>query len=292
MESPVELVVTGRPRDLGGFSVARVLPAMQRRHVGPFVFFDHMQRHEMPPGKGMDVRPHPHIGLATVTYLFEGEILHRDSLGSQQPIVPGDVNWMIAGRGIVHSERSSDEKRRTGGTMHGIQSWVAFPTADEEMEPSFAHHKGATLPLVKLPGASLRVLAGHAYGQRSPVAVRSPTLYVHADLEGEADLALPDDHEERAVYVVDGEVTVAGEAQSATEGTMVIFRPGARVVVHANRPSRLMVLGGAPLDGPRHIFWNFVSSSKDRIERAKDEWKRGSFPKVPGDDVEFIPLPE
>jgi redox-sensitive bicupin YhaK (pirin superfamily) len=289
-ESPIELVVVARPRDLGGFTVGRALPSMQRRLVGPFIFFDHMMRHELAPGHGMDVRPHPHIGLATVTYLFDGEIIHKDSLGSNQAIVPGDVNWMVAGRGIVHSERSGDERRRIGSLMHGIQCWVAFPTADEEMEPSFEHHPGSTLPNVELPGAALRILAGHAYGARSPVAVRSPTLYAHAELQEGADLPLPDDHEERAAYVVEGEVTCGGQTHGP--GSMLIFRPGAAATLHAAKPSRLMLLGGARLDGTRHIFWNFVSSSKDRIERAKDEWKRGAFPKVPGDDVEFIPLPE
>jgi redox-sensitive bicupin YhaK (pirin superfamily) len=288
--SAVELVITGRPRDLGGFSVARVLPAMQRRLVGPFIFLDHMVRHELAPGHGMDVRPHPHIGLATVTYLFEGEIMHRDSLGSAQPIVPGDVNWMNAGRGIVHSERTGAEKRRTGGPVHGIQSWVAFPADLEETEPSFEHHAAATLPLVELPGAKLRVLAGRAYGAQSPVGVRSPTLYVHAEVEAGADLPIPGEHEERAVFVVDGEIGC--DAQPYGAGVMLVFRKGAAVRLHAHAASRLMILGGAPLEGPRHIWWNFVASSRERIERAKDEWKRGLFPKVPGDDVEFTPLPE
>jgi redox-sensitive bicupin YhaK (pirin superfamily) len=286
----VELVITARPRDLGGFSVGRVLPAMQRRLVGPFIFFDHMIRHDLAPGHGMDVRPHPHIGLATVTYLFEGEIVHRDSLGSSQPIVPGDVNWMNAGRGIVHSERSGDERRRTGGPMHGIQSWVALPVEAEETAPSFEHHAGASLPVVSMPGAALRVLAGHAYGTRSPVGVRSPTLYVHAELEAGADLPIPDEHEERAVFVVDGEVGCDAQAYGA--GTMLVLRKGAKVTMRARTAARLMILGGARLEGHRDIWWNFASSSSKRIERAKDEWKRGLFPKVPGDDVEFIPLPE
>jgi redox-sensitive bicupin YhaK (pirin superfamily) len=286
----VELVITARPRDLGGFSVGRVLPAMQRRLVGPFIFFDHMLRHDLAPGHGMDVRPHPHIGLATVTYLFEGEIMHRDSLGSSQPIVPGDVNWMNAGRGIVHSERSRDERRRTGGPMHGIQSWVALPVEAEETEPSFEHHAAASLPLVSRPGARLRVLAGHAYGAQSPVGVRSPTLYVHAELDAGADLPIPDEHEERAVFVVDGEVGC--DAQGYGPETMLVLRKGAKVTVHARTAARLMILGGARLEGHRHIWWNFVASSPERIERAKDEWKRGLFPRVPGDDVEFIPLPD
>ena len=286
----VELVITARPRDLGGFSVGRVLPAMQRRLVGPFIFFDHMVRHDHAPGHGMDVRPHPHIGLATVTYLFEGEIVHRDSLGSSQPIVPGDVNWMNAGRGIVHSERSGDERRRTGGPMHGIQSWVALPVEAEETAPSFEHHAAASLPVVSMPGARLRILAGHAYGARSPVGVRSPTLYVHAELDAGADLPIPDEHEERAVFVVDGEVGC--DAQAYGSGVMLVLRKGAKVTMRARTAARLMILGGARLEGDRHIWWNFVASSPERIERAKDEWKRGLFPRVPGDDVEFIPLPE
>jgi hypothetical protein len=285
----VDLVITPRTRDLGGFSVARVLPAMQRRLVGPFIFFDHMIRHELPPGQGMDVRPHPHIGLATVTYLFEGEILHRDNLGSQQFIVPGDVNWMNAGRGIAHSERSGDARRKSGGPMHGIQSWVALPTAAEETEPSFEHHDAATLPRIDLPGARLRVLAGHAYGAVSPVGVRSPTLYVHAEVEASADLPVSDEHAERAAFVVDGEIECDGRPYAA--GSMLVFRQGAKATLRARTPARLMILGGAPIDGARHIWWNFVSSSKERIERAKDEWQRGLFPRVPGDEVEFIPLP-
>lgn len=286
----IELVITARPRDLGGFSVGRVLPAMQRRLVGPFIFFDHMTRHELAPGHGMDVRPHPHIGLATVTYLFDGEIVHRDSLGSRQAIVAGDVNWMSAGRGIVHSERTGDERRRSGGVVHGIQSWVALPAADEEMAPSFEHHPSETLPLVERPGARLRILAGHAYGARAPVGVRSPTLYVHAELDGSGDLPLTDEHEERAAYVVEGEIGCEG--RSYGPGSMLVFRKGVRMGLRAPGAARVMLLGGAALEGPRHIFWNFVASSKDRIERAKQEWRDGAFPRVPGDDVEFIPLPE
>jgi redox-sensitive bicupin YhaK (pirin superfamily) len=286
----IELVIASRPRDLGGFSVGRVLPAMQRRLVGPFIFFDHMTRHELAPGHGMDVRPHPHIGLATVTYLFEGEIMHRDSLGTQQAIAPGDVNWMRAGRGIVHSERTGDERRRSGGVVHGIQSWVALPAADEESAPAFEHHPRETLPLVMRAGARLRILAGHAFGTRSPVGVRSPTHYVHAELDEGADLPIIDEHEERAAYVVEGEL--ACEGASYGPGTMLVLRPGAHATLRARAASRVMLLGGAPLEGPRHIFWNFVASTRERIERAKQEWRQGDFPKVPGDEVEFIPLPE
>jgi redox-sensitive bicupin YhaK (pirin superfamily) len=283
-------LITARPRDLGGFSVCRLLPAMQRRLVGPFIFFDHLTHRELPPGHGMDVRPHPHIGLATVTYLFEGEIVHRDSLGSHRPIVAGDVNWMSAGRGIVHSERTSDARRRSGGVVHGIQSWVALPGADEEMAPVFEHHPRDTLPVVERGGVRLRVLAGEAYGERAPVGVRSPTLYVHAEIDRGAELPLTDEHAERAAYIVEGEL--ACEGPSYGPGSMLVFRPGVPANLRAGSAARVMLLGGAPLEGPRHIYWNFVSSSKDRIERAKQEWKDRVFPAVPGDEVEFIPLPE
>ncbi len=286
---PVALVIEARPRDLGGFSVRRALPSGLRRTVGPFVFFDHMGPAEMPPGRGIDVRPHPHIALATVTYLFAGEMIHRDSLGSEQAIRPGDVNWMLAGRGIVHSERTGDEVRRRGGPLHGIQSWVGLPRADEESPPRFDHHPAATIPALARPGAKLHVVAGTAYGATSPAAVCSPTLYVAATLEAGATLALPDEHAERAVYVVEGEL-VAGERR-VTPGAMAVFRPGA-ASVRALGPSRFVLIGGAPLDGERHIWWNFVSSSTERIERAKTDWAEGRFGVVPGDEKEFIPLPE
>jgi redox-sensitive bicupin YhaK (pirin superfamily) len=286
---PVALVIEARPRDLGGFGVRRALPSGQRRMIGPFIFFDHMGPAEMPPGHGIDVRPHPHIALATVTYLFAGEMVHRDSLGSQQAIRPGDVNWMLAGRGIAHSERTGDEVRRSGGLLHGIQSWVALPTANEEDAPRFDHHPAATIPALALPGAALRVVAGTAYGARSPVAVCSPTLYVAATLEPEAVLPLPDEHPERAVYVVEGELA-AGAGRIST-GTMALFHPGA-ASVRALAPTRLVLIGGAPLDGERHIWWNFVASSQERIERAKADWREGRFGVVPGDEREFIPLPE
>jgi redox-sensitive bicupin YhaK (pirin superfamily) len=286
---PVALVIEPRPRDLGGFGVRRALPSGQRRMIGPFIFFDHMGPAEMPPGHGIDVRPHPHIALATVTYLFAGEMVHRDSLGSHQAIRPGDVNWMLAGRGIVHSERTGDEVRRSGGPLHGIQSWVALPTANEEDAPRFDHHPAATIPALNLPGAALRVVAGTAYGAQSPVAVCSPTLYVAATLEADATLPLPDEHPERAIYVVEGEV--ASGARRVTTGTMALFRPGP-ASVRALAPTRLVMIGGAPVDGERHIWWNFVASSPDRIERAKADWREGRFGVVPGDEREFIPLPE
>ena len=300
--SAIELLLEARPRDLGGFSVRRLLPAAARRLVGPFIFFDHMGPAQLPPGVGMDVRPHPHIALATVTYLFDGEIVHRDSLGSIQTIRPGDINWMVAGRGIAHSERSGDQRRRDGQSIEGIQCWVALPRAAEESQPAFDHHPSDTIPAVQLPGATLNVLAGTAYGQRSPVRVLSPTLYVHGRLEDGAVVPLPDEHEERAVYVVTGAVRcrVGGQApgeqpgqQERLEmGSMAVFRPGASVELQAEGPTRLMLLGGAPLDGERHVWWNFVSSSRERIDKAAEDWKNGKFPRIPGDDQEFIPLPD
>jgi redox-sensitive bicupin YhaK (pirin superfamily) len=286
---PVALVIEARPRDLGGFSVRRALPARERRMVGPFIFFDHMGPSEFAPGHGIEVRPHPHIGLATLTYLFAGEIVHRDSLGSHQVIRAGDVNWMLAGRGIVHSERTDEESRQRGGAMHGIQSWIALPTADEESAPEFVHHPAASIPHLTREGASLDLVVGTAYGATSPVEVRSPTLYLAARLEAGAGLSLPDEHPERALYVAEGSV-VCGERQ-VEAGSMIVFHPGA-AGVRALAPSRLIVIGGAPLDGQRHIYWNFVASTPERIDRAKADWKAGRFDRVPGDEREFIPLPE
>ncbi|HVI00616.1 MAG TPA: pirin family protein [Enhygromyxa sp.] len=283
-------IIDARPRDLGGFSVRRVLPFAARRMVGPFTFFDHMGPAEFAPGEGMDVRPHPHIGLATVTYLFEGEIVHRDSLGSHQPIRPGDINWMTAGRGIVHSERTGTELRRTGSRLDGLQLWVALPSAHEETEPEFHHHPAHTLPTVELAGARLRVLAGTAYGETSPVHTFSPLFYVDTTLPAGGELALPLDHEERAAYVIEGAITCGTER--AEPGRMLVFTPGREVLLRAASDARVALIGGAPLDGQRHIHWNFVSSSTERIERARQDWKDGRFPKVPGDEQEFIPLPD
>ena len=286
----VLLVIDPRPRDLGGFTVRRLLPAAGNRMVGPFIFLDHMGPAVMEQGAGMDVRPHPHIALATVTYLFEGEIIHRDTLGSEIAIHPGDVNWMLAGRGIAHSERSSPEERARGVRLHGIQSWVALPTAREEDAPAFAHHPARTLPKVRREGAQLTVIAGTAYGAESPVGVLSPTLYVEARLEDGARLKIDEGHPQRAVHVVEGTARIGD--RRIGPGTMAVLRAGAEVNVEAEGTSRLMLLGGAPLDGDRHIWWNFVSSSKERIERAKDDWRSGRFGKVRGDEKEFIPLPE
>jgi redox-sensitive bicupin YhaK (pirin superfamily) len=289
MEHGLPLAIPGRPRDIGGFPVRRVLPAMMLRHVGPFVFFDHMGPTELAPGDGMDVRPHPHIALATITYLFDGEILHKDSIGSERRIRPGDVNWMLAGSGIAHSERTPPDVRERGGRVHGIQSWVALPDAHEEDNPNFEHHPASTLPRIDSPGATLRVLAGSAYGARAPTNVLSPTLYVHARLDEGADLAIDDTHEERAIYAVDAALVWDGETIPA--GTMLVFPPGTPVVVRALEAGNAMLIGGASV-GPRHIYWNFVSSSKQRIERAKADWQGGRFAKVVGDDGEPIPLPD
>jgi redox-sensitive bicupin YhaK (pirin superfamily) len=285
----IEHLLKTHVRDIGSFSVRRALPSLPRQMVGPFIFFDHMGPVTLGPGEGMDVRPHPHIGLATVTYLFEGEILHRDSLGSLQPIRPGDVNWMVAGRGIAHSERTPDALRASGTRMHGIQTWVALPAADEEMAPAFDHHPKATLPVIDLPGATVRVIAGHAFGERSPVAVRSATLYAAAELAPGARIELPPEHEERAVYVVEGSVRVDGER--VEPGQMAVLASGGTAAVDADTPAIAMLVGGAKMDGPRFIWWNFVSSSRSRIEQAKADWREERFAAVPG-ETERIPLPE
>jgi len=286
-ESPIELTIEPRIRSLGEFDVRRVLPSAERRMVGPFVFLDHMGPAVFPPGKGIAVRPHPHIGLATITYLFEGEIMHRDSLGYTQLIQAGAVNLMTAGRGIVHSERASDDLAVTS-RLHGIQSWLALPLEHEEMEPGFIHYPTTSLPELSLGGATVRVIMGAAYGARSAVATYSPTLYLEMRLPAGTELALPKDVSERAAYVVEGAVTVAGVEYR--DGAMLVARTGADVRLRASVPSRVMVVGGEPL-GPRHIWWNFVSSSKERIEQAKRDWTENAMGKVPGDD-EFIPLPE
>lgn len=286
---PVELAVVPKPRDIGGFSVARVLPSARRRAVGAFVFFDQMGPATMPAGQGLDVRPHPHIGLSTITYLFEGEMMHRDSLGTVQRIRPGEVNWMTAGRGIVHSERSPDESRRRDDALWGIQAWVALPRELEECEPSFQHLDSDALPNVQRDGVSVRVIAGGLLGLTSPLKTASEIMYADVRLEGEAAMTLGADYEERGLYLVTGSVEIAGE--SFDGGQLLVFREGIEVTIRARTESRFMLLGGAPLDGPRHLWWNFVSSNRDRIERAKAAWREGVFPPVPGDD-ERIPLPE
>jgi redox-sensitive bicupin YhaK (pirin superfamily) len=289
----VDVRLQPRARDLGGgFSVRRLLPSVARRMVGPFIFVDHMGPVRLPAGDGLDVRPHPHINLATVTFLFDGEILHRDSLGSEQLIRPGAVNWMTAGRGIVHSERSPAAERKSGAFVHGMQLWVALPTAHEEIAPSFHHHPAASIPTVEQPGARLRVIAGAAYGAASPVAVLSPLFYVEARLERGAALALPDGYAGRAAYVVAGAIAVAVDEKPAGEGAMLVFHPGVPARLEALDAATVMLLGGDPLDGERHIWWNFVSSSAERIERAKEDWRARRFAEVRGDTTEFVPLPE
>jgi redox-sensitive bicupin YhaK (pirin superfamily) len=283
------LVIDPRPRDLGGFTVRRLLPVAGSRMVGPFIFLDHMGPAVMERGSGWTSALIPHRARHG-DLPVRGEIIHRDTLGSERAIHAGDVNWMLAGRGIAHSERSSLEERARGVRLHGIQSWVALPTRHEEDAPAFVHHPAATLPKLERDGAQLTVIAGTAYGAKSPVGVLSPTLYVEARLEAGARLTIDDGHPQRAVHVVDGAVRI-GERRVGP-GVMAVLRSGAEVTVEAEEPARLMLLGGAPLDGDRHIWWNFVSSSKERIERAKDDWSHGRFGKVPGDEKEFIPLPE
>lgn len=284
----IELVIPARKKDLGGFEVGRVLPFPQRRMVGPFIFLDHMGPADFAPGHGIDVRPHPHIGLATVTYLFDGEILHRDSLGSTQPIRPGEVNWMTAGRGIVHSERTDPALRIRGSRAHGMQSWVALPLEAEETEPSFSHYEAADLPKFEADGVRGTLIAGTAYGLKSKVKTFSPMFYVHLELAPGARIALPDDHEERAAYVVSGRVESGDHIYE--QGNLLVF--GAEEApLAAAEGSRVMLLGGASV-GPRHIWWNLVSSSLERMEAAKADWRAGRMKLPPGDDEEFIPLPE
>lgn len=278
-----------RARDLGGFEVRRALPSSKRQMVGPFIFFDQMGPAVLRPGQGLDVRPHPHIGLATVTYLFTGEILHRDSLGSVQPIRPGEVNWMTAGSGIVHSERSDETQRRAEAPLFGIQSWVALPKRDEEAAPWFAHHGADELPAFDHDGARVRLIAGSLFGAHSPVRTFSEMFYADAMLDGGARLPLPAGHEERAIYIAEGRIEITGETFES--GRLLVFRPGDEITVRAPEPSRLLLLGGEPMDGPRHIWWNFVSSSRERIEQAGEDWRSGRFDPVP-DETEFIPLPE
>ena len=287
----LEHVIIPRAHDVGGFEVRRALPAQERQMVGPFIFFDQMGPGEFLTGKGLDVRPHPHIGLSTVTYLFEGEIFHRDSLGSAQPIRPGELNWMTAGSGIVHSERTDPAQRDRPRRMFGIQSWVVLPKDAEGTTPGFVHHGAGDLPLVDDRGVRMRLIAGEGWGLRSPVAVSSPLFYADAILAPGARLPLPDQHEERGAYVVQGSVEVAGTRFEA--GRMLVFRPGDALALTAGPDgARLLMLGGATMDGPRYLFWNFVASSRERLEQAKEDWKAGRFGTVPGDEKEFIPLPE
>lgn len=286
----IEQVIVPRARDLGGFSVRRALPAVGKQMIGPFIFFDQMGPAEFLIGTGIDVRPHPHIGLATVTYLFDGEIMHRDSLGTSLAIKPGELNLMTAGGGIVHSERTSEEQRAKGPRLFGIQAWAALPKSHEEGMPEFAHYDVAALPRITGEGKRVRLIMGSLYGQTSPAAFPHPCFYAEAVLAPGATLPLDPDYDERGVFVASGEIDIAGETFAA--GQLLVFHPGDRISIMALSQARLMLLGGEPMDGPRHIWWNFVSSSKDRIAAAKSDWKAKRFAAVPDDAEEFTPLPE
>ncbi|HEY8554767.1 MAG TPA: pirin family protein [Burkholderiales bacterium] len=285
----VDAVIVPRARDLGGFEVRRALPAAGRQMVGPFIFLDQMGPATFEAGRGVDVRPHPHINLATVTYLFAGEILHRDSLGNVQPIRPGEVNWMTAGRGITHSERTAPETRARGHELFGLQTWVALPAEAEETEPAFAHYAASALPLLEDSDKTVRLIAGTLYGHRSPVRTFGGIFYAHALLAAGAKLPLDTEHEERAVYVLSGEIAIGD--QDYAGGRLLVLRPGEPLTLRARSAASLMLLGGATMDGPRYIWWNFVSSRRERIEQAAADWEAGKFPPVAGDDKECIPLP-
>ncbi len=285
----LELVIVPRVRDLGGFEVRRALPHGKRQMVGPFIFFDQMGPVQFIAGQGIDVRPHPHIGLSTVTYLFDGSVMHRDSEGNALEILPGAMNLMTAGRGIAHSERTPGEVRGVSHPMFGIQSWIALPQNLEETDPSFDHFAADRLPLIEDRGVRARIIAGSAFGATSPVKKEMDWFYAEVVLEPGASAPLDADHEERAIYVVSGEVEIAGDRFEGPR--LLIFRPGDRITVRATQPARLMFLGGAALEGPRYIWWNFVSSRKERIEEAKEDWKTGRFKQVPG-ETDFIPLPD
>ncbi len=290
----LETLIIPRARDLGGFEVRRALPSVERQLVGPFIFFDQMGPAEFITEGGIDVRPHPHIGLGTVTYLYQGEFEHRDSLGTHQMIYPGEINWMVAGRGVTHSERTSDETRGQKHSLFGIQTWIALPEAHEDMAPDFEHHKQGVLPHIQDTGVSARLILGSAYGENSPVTMLSETFYLDVGLEPGAAFPLPDDHEDRGVYVTEGSVEIAGDTFES--GRMMVFRPGDKLSVKAGPlGARLMLLGGATLNEDRYIWWNFVSSSKEKIETATREWKtadwaNGAFHLPTGDDQEFIPI--
>jgi redox-sensitive bicupin YhaK (pirin superfamily) len=283
-------IVVPRTVDLGGLQVRRALPSARSRMVGPFIFFDHFGPAVFRAGEGIDVRPHPHIGLATVTYLFDGEIVHRDSLGSAMPIRPGAVNWMTAGRGIVHSERTAADHRDGGEPLHGLQLWVALPMKDEETAPVFAHTPSTDIPQSRDNGLTLRVIAGAMHGLRSPVATLWETIFAEVRLKAGSLLPVGSDYEERALYVISGDIEIAGEPHPSQR--LLVLKPGDRVEVKALTDAHFVLVGGAAMDGPRHIWWNFASSRKDRIEAAKEDWKAGRFGLVPGDTTEFIPLPE
>lgn len=292
----IETLIIPRARDIGGFEVRRALPAPKRQMVGPFIFFDQMGPAELLTGRGVDVRPHPHIGLGTVTYLYRGAFHHRDSLGTDQVIHPGAVNWMVAGKGVTHSERTPEAARAGPSSLFGIQTWIALPEEQEDMAPAFEHHGKDSLPLIAAEGVSARLILGHAYGERAPVTLYSETFYLDVTLAPGARFPLPDDHEDRGLYVTEGAIRVAGQDFEA--GRMMVFRPGDAITVQAgDRGARLMALGGETLNGPRYIWWNFVASSRERLETAKAEWRaarwgQGLFDLPPTDRDEYIPLPE
>ncbi len=292
----VETVIVPRARDLGGFEVRRALPSARRQMVGPFIFFDQMGPAEFLTGQGIDVRPHPHIGLGTVTYLLRGRIHHRDSLGTDSWIEPGAVNWMMAGQGITHSERQDGPGRSNPHGLFGLQTWLALPLAHEDDPAAFAHAPAATLPVIEGEGKDLRLILGTAYGESAPITLPFDVFYADATLRPGATIPLPDDHEDRGVYILRGDITVA--VQTFPAGQMLVFRPSDRISLRAgDQGARIMLLGGATMDGPRHIWWNFVASSKDRIDAAKEAWRAGDwahgrFRLPPGDDREFIPAPD
>jgi len=286
----IETLIVPRAVDLGEMEVRRALPSLKRQMVGPFIFFDQMGPAEFLTDQGIDVRPHPHINLATVTYLFEGQILHRDSLGTERTIEPGAVNWMRAGRGIVHSERTSPDRRRSGQRLFGIQTWMALPEKQEESDPAFVHHGSLELPQVEAEGLKARLIIGEAFGARSPLETPSETLYADVQLAKDALLPIEPSYEERALYTIVGEIEVAGDTFGPSQ--LLVLRSGDPIAVRALTEARFMLFGGAPMGGPRYIWWNFVSSRPERIEQAKEEWGRGRFDTVPGDEEEFIPLPQ
>jgi len=286
----IETIIVPRLRDIGAFMVRRALPAHPRQMVGPFIFLDHVGPGEMISGEKFDVRPHPHIGLATVTYLLAGGIVHRDSIGSEQKILPGDVNWMTAGKGIAHSERQPKEKHGQKVHIHGFQTWVALPRSDEEATPGFFHNDRGELPLIEGDGASVRLAVGSLYGARAPARTFTEMFLADATLAAGAKLPLDAGHDERAAYVVAGTVEIGGD--TFEQERLIVFKPGEGMAITAKTPARLILLGGAPMDGPRHIWWNFVSSTRERIDQAKADWKAGRFDKVFGDEKDFIPLPE
>jgi redox-sensitive bicupin YhaK (pirin superfamily) len=292
----IETLIVPRTRDLGGFEVRRALPAPKRQMVGPFIFFDQMGPAELLTGQGIDVRPHPHIGLGTVTYLYRGDFHHQDSTGADQMIHPGAVNWMVAGRGVTHSERTTPEGRSGPQSLLGVQTWVALPESHEDVAPSFEHHGKESLPMIEDRGVSVRLILGRAYGETAPATMFSDTFYADVALEAGRLLPLPDDHEDRGIYIIDGSILIAGQEFTASQ--MMVFRPGDKITVAAgNRGARLMILGGATLGGPRYIWWNFVASSRDRIEEAKEQWRaenwgKGRFDLPINDRSEHIPLPE